>query len=650
MAFPYGGGGHRLRRRVRWRTARTLQLPVQETTSTSGPITVAFPEPGKLRSRDIFRLLTRSWPFIRPYRRDLVRLFVAMLPGAATAVFGLLLIQIFFDVVGNGAPLSAYQARLLRLPLDASRHAVLVRSCLAAGVITLIGLPINFFVSGYAIWILQKISNLFRVNLYTQLQELSLSFHSEEKIGDAIFRMFQDSAAIPQVINGLLMAPIQWLPLAVVNLGWLAVFNYAMALIALALIPADFALAWMFSGALRGRFLRAREASALATSRVEETLASIKAVKGFGREDHEAAVYADDNWRAFLAARRARMLLVIYRVLANLLRALAYLAVVYIGARQVISGARGGFGAAVMSLGLFQGAVVAFSRMSAGSHHLTVLWGSLQDVGVGLARVFEMLGKRSERTLATVPVLSGREIPKAPSRALVFERVTFGYARGVAVLTDIDFAARAGEMTAIAGPSGAGKSTLISLLLRFFDPLSGRILLDGRDIREFELAAWRGLISVVLQENPLFTATLRDNIAYGRPGASSGEIRAAAELARLGGFVDSLPAGLDTMLGEKGAKLSTGQAQRIGLARALLRDAPILLLDEPTSALDLATEDQVMHGVRAWIAERPGGRLAVMMTHRRTAAAWADRTYRIAAGRLSDQSLQEPGVAQGGNG
>lgn len=613
------------------------------------PITASFPEPGKLRSRDIFHLLARSWPFIRPYRRDLVRLFVAILPGAVTAVFALLLIQIFFDVVGSGAPLTPYQAQLLRLPIDASRHAVLMRTCLAAGVVTLIGVPINLFVFGYAIWILQKVSNLFRVNLYTQLQELSLSFHSEEKIGDAIFRMFQDSAAMPQVINGLLMMPIRWLPIAAAYLGWLMVFNYAMALVALALIPADFALAWTFGRALRRGFLRAREASALATIRVEETLASIKAVKGFGREDHEAAVYGDDNWQAFLAARRARMLLVIYRVVANFLRSLAYLAVVYIGTRQVMGAARGGLGGAIMSLGLFQGALVAFGRMSAGSHQLTVLWGSLQDVGVGLARVFEMLGKRSERALAVAPVSSGHEIPKAPVHALVFESVSFGYPRGVALLTDIDFAARPGELTAIAGPSGAGKSTLIALALRFFDPLSGRILVDGRDIRDFELAAWRSLISVALQENPLFTATLGENIAYGRPGAATKEVRAAAALAGLDGFLDSLPAGFGTMLGEKGAKLSTGQAQRIGLARALLRGAPILLLDEPTSALDIATEGQVMWGVRAWIAERPDRRLAVMMTHRRTAAAWADRAYRISGGRLSSESLLEPARAQGGN-
>ena len=183
------------------------------------------------------------------------------------------------------------------------------------------------------------------------------------------------------------------------------------------------------------------------------------------------------------------------------------------------------------------------------------------------------------------------------------------------------------------GPSGSGKTTLIALLLRFFDPAAGRILLDGRDIREFDLTEWRRMIAVGLQNNPLLTGTLRDNAAYGRPDASIEEIRAALGRAALGDFVDSLPAGLNTVLGERGAKLSAGQAQRIGVARALLRDAPILLLDEPSSALDIASEERLMRGVRSWLAERPGQRLAIMMTHRRTAAAWADRVYSIASRR-----------------
>jgi ATP-binding cassette subfamily B protein len=609
-----------------------------EEITTNGLITAPFAEPNQLRSRDIFRLLSRTWPFIKPYRRDVVRLFVMLLPGAAAGLFGLVLIRIFFDVIGNGQPLTRYEAWLLRLPLDATRQAVLARTCLAGGAAALAGLPYALFVLGYAVWLLQKISNLFRVNLYAQLQELSLSFHSEQKIGDAIFRMFQDSAGIPQVISGLLMHPLHALPMALANFGWLVVFNYAMSLVALMLIPLEFLLAWVFSAPLRSAFLRAREASALATTRIEETLASIKAVKAFGREDYETELYARENWAALLADRRARLLLLVYRSLSNFMRGLAYLAVVYIGARQVVSGHGGGLTGSAISLGLFQGTVIAFNRIAGSSHELAMIWGSLQDVAVGFARVFQILRQQPDAMSMPGRVNLGRPLVPSLPLTLSFERVSFAYVPGVAVLSRIDFRVNAGELTAIIGPSGMGKSTLIALLLRFFDPTEGRILLSGRDIREFDLDTWRQMTAVALQSNPLLTGTIRENVAYGRPNASPEEIRAALERVGLSAFVDSLPAGVNTFLGEKSTKLSTGQAQRISVARALLRDAPILLLDEPSSALDVANEERLIAGVRTWLAERPKQRLAIMMTHRRTATAWADRLYSIAPpGTLTQQ-------------
>ena len=228
--------------------------------------------------------------------------------------------------------------------------------------------------------------------------------------------------------------------------------------------------------------------------------------------------------------------------------------------------------------------------------------------------------------------------------------MTFGYDPRTPVLSGVSLEARAGEITAIAGPSGSGKSTIISLIVRFFDPTAGRILLDAEPIDGFDLPAWRGMLSVALQENPLFTATIRDNVAYGRPDSSAAEVAEAIHRAGLGEFVRSLPAGFDTMLGEKGSKLSAGQAQRIGLARAILRDAPILLLDEPTSALDVATEDAVMLGLRDWVNAAPDRRMVILATHRRTTAARADRIYQIAAGRLvaaDGTELRRPADSRG---
>jgi ATP-binding cassette, subfamily B, bacterial len=590
---------------------------------------IAFPDARRLRSRDVFRLLARVWPFIRPYRRHLVYLFLATLPALFGGLIGLNLVRIFFDVVGQGGALTRGEAWMLRVPLHADRQTVLIHACVVGGVVAVVGLTFLLFLVGYAIWILQRISNLFRVNLYTRMQELSVRFHSEEKIGDAIFRMFQDSAAIPNVIDGLIVQPLIFFPAALGSILYLLWYDTRMALIVALLMPANFILAWIYANSLRAAFIDERETTARATTRIEETLASIKTVKAFGTEAREAENYARENWEAFLAGRRARLMLARYRVVTNTVRGLAYVAALYIGAREVMAGGTAGLGGVAVSLGLFQGSITLVSNVSKRTRNITDQWGSMQDVVVAISRVLEMIGQTPEQSIS-----SGSAIPPKSATVLSFDHVTFGYDPRTPVLADVNLEARVGEITAIAGPSGSGKSTIISLVVRFFDPSAGTILLDGEPISNFELPAWRGMLSVALQENPLFTATIRDNVAYGRPDASMVEVAEAIHRAGLGDFVRSLPAGLDTMLGEKGSKLSVGQAQRLGLARALLRNASILLLDEPTSSLDVATEDAVMVGLRDWVNEDPTRRMVILATHRRTTASRADRIYQIAAGRL----------------
>ncbi len=595
---------------------------------------LAFPEARSLRSRDIFGLVARAWPFIRPYRRHLLFLFLLMLMALPLGLVVLDLIRIFFDVIGNGHALRPAEARMLHVPINASRELVLWRACIAGGVVTMLIVPLNSAIVAYAVWILQRMANLFRVNLYVRMQDLSVRFHGEEKIGDAIFRMFQDSAAIPQVVDGLIIQPIRWIPLALGTLTFLLLFNRRMALIALVVMPLDLLIAAIYGTSLRRAFIGERETAAAATTRIEETLASIKAVKAFGRERFETDRYARDNWNAFLAARRARLMLARYRVWSNTIRGLAYVCAAYVGARDVLAGGYAGAAKAAASLGLFQASISIFAWMTAGARELTDRWGSLQDVSVAISRVLEML---------TMPfaekVRGGSSIPKGPLRSIAFDAVGFGYDARSPVLNGLSFEARVGELTALAGPSGSGKSTIIALLLRFFEPDAGRILFNDVTIEQFDLPAWRSGLSVALQENPLFTATLRQNIVYSHPDASDEEVWTAVRRAGLDDFVHSLPAGLETMLGEKGAKLSAGQAQRIGLARALLRDAPILLLDEPTSALDGRTEEIVMAGVREWIADAPTRRLAILVTHRRASASKADRIYRLDEGHLSAVGL-----------
>ncbi len=577
----------------------------------------------------MFRLVARAWPFIRPYRRHLVYLFLLTLPALIGGLVGLTLVRVFFDVVGLGGALKPGEAWMLRVPLHADRQTILIHACVVGGVMSVVALIAVGFLLGYAVWILQRISNLFRVNLYTRMQELSVRFHSEEKIGDAIFRMFQDSAAIPNVIDGLIVQPVIFFPAAIGSILYLLWYDYRMALIVVLLMPANFILGWIYADSLRAAFIGERETTALATTRIEETLASIRTVKAFGTEAREAENYARDNWTAFLAGRRARLMLARYRVATNTVRGLGYVAAMYVGATEVLAGGTAGFSHVALSLGLFQGSITLFSNISRRTRNITDQWGSMQDVVVAISRVLEMLGQTPEQS-----VRSGHALPPKSATTITFDQVTFGYDPRTPVLTGVNLEARVGEISAIAGPSGSGKSTIISLIVRFFDPTAGRILLDGEPIDSFDLSAWRGMLSVALQENPLFSATIRDNVAYGRPNASTTEVVEAIQRAGLGDFVRSLPAGLDTMLGEKGSKLSAGQAQRLGLARAILRNAPILLLDEPTSSLDVATEEAVMLGLRDWVNAAPDSRMVILATHRRTTASRADRIYQLAAGRI----------------
>ena len=599
---------------------------------------VAFPEPDKLRSRDIFRLLPRVWPFIRPFKRHLIYLGLGVIPGLPGGLIALALLGVFFDTIGQGKPLNRFQAWMLHVPLNADRHVILRHACVFAAAGIVITTPYAIGLLMYGVWLLQRMTNQFRVGLYSRLQELSLRFHSEEKIGDAIFRMFQDSAAIPHIVNGLLIQPLHVIPLALVNIAVLAAFDYHVAAIATALIPTYLVIGALFAGPLRRAFLAERIAAADATTRIEETLASIKAVKAFGQEASESELYAQDNWEAFMAARRARMLFVIYRVVINTVRGLAYVLAIYFGARAVLRGSVAGALGAVASLGIFQGALWVFGSQSGRVTNLTRMWGTLQDVGIALSRVFEMMAKLPEEKIR-----SGTVIPPPLGVGITFEDVEFAYDGRTIVLGTASFAAKVGEITALAGPSGAGKSTIIALMLRFFEPVAGRIALDGHDIRDFKLEEYRAMLSVALQENPLFTATLRDNIVYGRIDASEEEILQAVARGGLADFVRTLPRGLDTKLGVKGSQISAGQAQRVGLARAFLRNAPVLILDEPTSALDPQTEQLVMRGIRDWVDERPHKRMVLIATHRRSTAALADRIYYIADGRVTESNSTEAG-------
>jgi len=325
---------------------------------------LAFPDARRLRSRDVFRLVARTWPFIRPYRRHLVYLFLLTLPLMLGGLVGLTLMRVFFDVVGHGAALKPAEAWMLHVPLHADRRTVLIHACIVGGVGSVGALIVVGFIFGYAIWIFTAHQqSLPRQSLHPDAgTQRPFSFRGENRRRD--FRMFQDSAAIPNVIDGLIVQPVIFFPAAIGALLYLLWYDTRMALIVALLMPANFILAWVFADSLRAAFIGEREATALATTRIEETLASIRTVKAFGSEAREAENYARDNWDAFLAGRRARLTLARYRVMTNTVRGLAYVAALYVGVTEVMAGGTAGLGQVAVSLGLFQGSLALVSNVS----------------------------------------------------------------------------------------------------------------------------------------------------------------------------------------------------------------------------------------------------------------------------------------------
>jgi ATP-binding cassette subfamily B protein/subfamily B ATP-binding cassette protein MsbA len=316
----------------------------------------------------------------------------------------------------------------------------------------------------------------------------------------------------------------------------------------------------------------------------------------------------------------------------NVLIAVGTAVVLWVGATHVLRGT------------LTVGEVLIFTTYLASLYapinNLMQTYGLVQSARVGADRVFEIL--------ETAPDLRDGMRPLARGDvhgAVTFEDVRFGYDADRLVLRGIDFHARAGEMVAIVGATGAGKTTLVSLIPRFYDPSGGRVLLDGIDVREFRLKAVRQQVAIVLQPPLVFPTTVRENVAYGRPDATLAQIREAAHLAQLDDFLERLPLGLDTVVGEGGATLSAGEQLRITIARAILRDAPILILDEPTSALDATTEALVMEGLERLMA----GRTTFVIAHRLSTVRRAGVILVIDGGRIVEQGSFEALVARGGH-
>jgi len=620
----------------------------------------------QLGFRVVVRLLLRCLPLLRPVARPLTGLVVAtVLLVLALFVPGTNVINIFWNAILEDRALTGLQATMLWLPADPYTTAetlapeerrTVMRHLVAFGVAGFVFFtPLFLGLYYWRVWILQQINQHLRLQIFDRLQSLSLRFHSEQRVGDSIYRMTQDSAVVTMLIDVLFITPIEALGRFVFSLGVVALWDPWMALLLLAIWPGVLGLGALYSRPMRRGFRRARETNSALTSRIQETLVGIRVIKAYGAEGREQARFEDASGEAFEAAATARMRFATFKVLGFVvLGAVVVGAVgwatwltaegrplyaerffVVLGFTAVNSG--------VWDLGLYSNFKERFGDGANAVRKIVQLWAQLQDIATGLDRVFELIDLEPdvEDAPGAVPMPPFRE-------SIAFRGVGFGYRRRHRVLDDVHLRADTGSITAIVGPTGSGKSTLMALLLRLYDPDEGRIEIDGRDIRDFRIQSLRDHISIALQENLLFGTTVRENIRYAAPEADDAAVREAARVACADGFIETLPHGYDTLLGERGTKLSTGQRQRLSIARAVLKDTPILILDEPTASLDASTELQVLENLAEW----GRGRAIFLITHRLSTIRRADRVAVMRRGRLvecgsHEELMAHPGVYQG---
>jgi ATP-binding cassette subfamily B protein/subfamily B ATP-binding cassette protein MsbA len=532
-------------------------------------------------------------PYLRPYRW---RFAWALSQVFLIAGFELLKpwpLQVVIDNVLGGKPAG------FALLEGWSPLGLLGLACLGMVFVQFVGGALTLLHNYTAIGVGQRMVNDMRGALYSHLQRLSLAFHGRQKVGDIMFRITADSFAVQTMLMNGLLPIISAIVLLAGMLLILFPLDPVLTILSMSIVPLLFLSIALFNRRIADAATEVRDADSRVYSIVQWAISSMKVVQAFTKEDEE--------YHRFMGASRTSLGFTLklynwqtfYSGVVNTLIAAGTALVIYVGARSVLAG--------TLTVGQLIVFISYLAQLYVPVNQLTQSFGLIASARISARRVFEIL--ETDPVLKDGPLALSRE---GAHGAIEWRGVSFRYRSEMPVLRSIDLTVEPGMKVAVVGPTGAGKSTMLGLLPRFFDPSTGSITIDGVDVREFSLKSLRRQIAMVLQPPLIFPISLRDNLAYGRPDATLEEIEEAARLASIHRMIMGLPQGYDTVIGESGATLSEGEKQRLTIARALLRDAPILILDEPTSALDVETEAQVMDGIKRLTR----GRTTFIIAHR----------------------------------
>ena len=470
-----------------------------------------------------------------------------------------------------------------------------------------------------------------RTDLYSHLQRLSLKFHDTRRSSDSTFRVAYDSQAIQTIYNkgftGIFGSVVTLIATFVIMVR----LDWQLTLLSLGIVPLIVLAIYFFAHKIRKESTSIQEQESAVLMQAQEGLSSIRMVHAFGREEFEVMQFRQQAQQSLQANLRLTLTNVNSALVISTLTVLGTAAMYYVGALHVLAG--------TLSLGTLLVFSAYLLMLYGPIESLTYTAWAMEGATAGAKRCFEVLDKQDD----VVDSPNAVEINSAKG-AIGFQKVLFRYSVEREILHDIDLRIEPNQMIAIVGGTGAGKSTLLSLVPRFYDPTSGAVTLDGRDVREVKRKSLRAQIGIVLQDTLLFSTTIRENIAYGRPDATEEDIIDAAKRAQADEFIQQLSNGYSSTVGERGQQLSVGQRQRIGIARAFLKNAPILLLDEPTSALDPATEAAIMDTIK----ELMRGRTTLIATHRLATIHDVDRIVVLERGQMVEQGTGAELLARGG--
>jgi ATP-binding cassette, subfamily B, bacterial len=577
----------------------------------------------------------QSWPglvgLVRPHFKALLLGIVAVVGEGAANLLEPWPLKFVFDSFGQSGGKHGWLNHWIKSTIGTNKIAILEFAAIAVIAIALLD-AICFYAEKYLTtsvgqWVMHDLRRL----LYGHIQDLSLGYHTQRRTGELISRLTTDIDSIQTfIVSNLLSFLVDFITL----LGMAAIMfylNWRFTLIALSVAPLLFIVTYSYTRQSKKASREVRKKESEIVSRLQEVLSSIGVVKALAREDYEQRRLEEESVESVQIALRARSLKARLSPFVGLIVAVGTALVLWFGGRLVLAGSlsAGSLIVFIWYLGKMYKPMQDFAKMTDG----------YSKAVVGYERICEIFDTKPQ-------VQDGQEARVAPrfEGAIQFDHVSFSYGGSQPVLKDVSFTIAPGKMAALVGPTGAGKTTIANLIGRFYDPNSGSVKIDGHDVRDFLQKSLRQQMSFVLQESILFRAPIWQNIAYGKPGATRSEIYRAARVANAHEFIEKLPDDYDTVIGERGVTLSGGQRQRIAIARAIIRNTPILIMDEPSSGLDAASEKLVLEALGRLME----GKTSIVIAHRLSTVRRADAIFLIKGGRIVESGRHEELLQAGG--